>query len=170
VIQNRRPASTADEVRLYDRLREVFTGGTARCFLSQAAEACYGLIEKGESCPLAFVVADYFKSLDRAAQERFFSLLVDAKSGHYHELAIGNAHERVVLLHLHLVLAEIALHKGPAASELDMTAYHLARAEVPDRPGGSRPVRCATSCRRASALRCATRRTWAATRRATTPT
>jgi len=129
VIRSPRPASTADEVRLYNRLREVFTGGTANCFLSQAAAACYGLIEKGESCPLSFVVADYFKSLDRVAQERFFSIVMHTKAGIYDELATGNAHERVVLLHLHLVLAEIVLHKGRTASELDMTAYHLACAQ-----------------------------------------
>lgn len=128
-IEHRQRASTADEVRLYDRLREVFTEDTAHCFLSQAAAACYGLIDKGESCPLAFVVADYFMSLDRGAQEEFFGMLVSGKSKHCHGLAIGNEHERVVLLHLHIVLAEIVLHRGRTKSEIDMTAYHLARAQ-----------------------------------------
>lgn len=115
------------EIVIYARIRDGLTPAEQRCLLEEASVLCLGMINKQTECPLPMVIADYVRVLSPQDQAAMIKKLFDARGADYQWFYGGGDKAGEVLLHLHLVFADVLAHRA-ASVVWETTPYHIARA------------------------------------------
>lgn len=124
-------ATAASEIVIYDRILDGLAPVVQQCLLEEASVLCVGMINAREDCPLPMVIADYVRAMSPDDQGAVIKTLFDIKGIGYRWFRGGAREEGVVLMHLHVVLADIladVVAGRPARDPWDTTPYHIAHA------------------------------------------
>jgi len=116
-----------DAVVIYHRLHDGAPDAQAQCLLGESAAACLTLVAQGNTCPMLFALADYIATLRASDRDSVLANLFSQKNELYVRLRNGSPDAAAVLLHLHLMLAEV-LVDTPDTLKLRMPHYHTTQA------------------------------------------